>query len=208
MSTPAGIFDREGALLGPATLAPALGARVRDRLTETTARRARRAGDDLAQERLPHAAHFAGSLAIGTGDRLGPRRRAAAGAGLTGDGQSHRDLPAAPEDGFGELEVDPDLGVGARCRTTTPATTARHLAEEGFEDVAQPALEAESARCRTPGLVAEDALGPEAVVAGPLLGVAQDLVGQRHLFELRLGDMRLPGCCPDAALGPGPGRPS
>ena len=45
---------------------------------------------------------------------------------------------------------------------------------------------------RPTGLIAEDALGPEAVVAGPLLGVAQDLVGQRHLFELRLGDV-VPG---------------
>ena len=39
------------------------------------------------------------------------------------------------------------------------------------------------------GLAAEDALGPEAVVAGALLRVAEDLVGQRHLFELRLGDV-------------------
>ena len=33
----------------------------------------------------------------------------------------------------------------------------------------------------------EDAFGPEAVVAGAPLGVAQDLVGDRHLLEARLG---------------------
>ena len=70
-----------------------------------------------------------------------------------------------------------------------PAATAR-LAEEGLEDVAQSALEAEAPGAAALG--AEDALGAEAVIAGPLLRVAQHLVGQRHLFELRLGHV-VPG---------------
>ena len=104
-----------------------------------------------------------------------PGRRAPARAGGTGGGQADRDLLAAPEDGLGELELEPHLGVGAGLGAAPPAAAAAHLAEERLEDVAQPALEAEAAHAGPPA--AEDALGAEAVVAGPALGVAQDLVG-------------------------------
>ena len=44
----------------------------------------------------------------------GARRRAPAGAGGAGHGQADRDLLAAAEDGLGELEAEPHLGVGPR----------------------------------------------------------------------------------------------
>ena len=72
----------------------------------------------------------------------------------------------------------PDLG------TTATGAGPTHLAEERLEDVAQASLEPEA----TPGagLPAEDTLGAEAVVAGPSLRVAQDLIGHGHLLELGL----------------------
>ena len=99
-------------------------------------------------------------------------------------GKPDRDLLAAAEDGLGELQADPHLGVGPGCRSTPAAAPARHLAEERLENVTQASLEAEAARA---GLASEDALGAEAVVASPLLGVAEDLVGHRDLLELGLG---------------------
>ena len=73
-------------------------------------------------------------------------------------------------------------------RAAAPCSTAPgHLAEEGLEDVAQPALEAEAAHAARAALGAEDPLRPVAVVAGPALWVAQDLVGDGDLLEARLG---------------------
>ena len=91
----------------------------------------------------------------------------------------------AAEHGLGEPELETHLGVGARLRATPAGAGPAHLAEERFEDVAESAFEAEaraSARLRT-----EDALGTEAVVAAPTLGVAQYLVRHRDLLETSLG---------------------
>src|SRR5580700_7768218 len=97
------------------------------------------------------------------------------------------------------------LGVRAGRAATADAGPA-HLAEERLEDVPQASFEAEAARAT--GLGAEHALGTEAVVAGPTFGVAQDLVGDRHLLEARLGcgvavigvRMQLAGAGPVGAL--------
>ena len=119
---------------------------MRDGLADAGAARAGRAGDDLAQQRLADPPDLAGPLAVGADDRLGARRGAPAGAGGAGGGQADRDLLAAAEDGLGELEADPHLGVGPGRRAAPAAAAARHLAEERLEDVAQAALEAEAAR--------------------------------------------------------------
>ena len=100
-------------------------------------------------------------------------------------GKADGDLLAAAEHGLGELEPEPYLGVGADLGAAPAAAGSAHLPEERLEDVAQAALEAEATRAA--GLRPEDALGPEAVVAGPPLGVAQDLVGDGDLLEARLG---------------------
>ncbi len=177
-------LDGERLFLHAPALAPALGARVRDGLAGAGAARAGHAGDDLAQQRLADPPDLAGPLAVRADHRLGARRGAPAGAGGAGGGQPDRDLLAAAEDGLGELQADPHLGVGPGRRPATAAAPARHLAEERLENVTQASLEAEAARA---GLASEDALGAEAVVASPLLGVAEDLVGHRDLLELGLG---------------------
>ena len=102
-----------------------------------------------------------------------------------GGGQPDGDLLAAAEHGLGELELETHLGVRAHLGAAPAGAGPAHLAEERLEDVAQAALEAEAAAAA--GLGAEDALGAEAVVAGPPLGVAQDLVGDGDLLEARLG---------------------
>ena len=118
-----------------------------------------------------------------------PRPEHSDADGREADGE----LLARPEDRLGELEVEAHLGVGTRRRASAPAAGAPHLPEERLEDVADAALEAETAPS---GLGAEHPLGTEAVVPGAPLGVAQHLVGHRHLFELGLGD-----CVPGIGVG-------
>ena len=90
-----------------------------------------------------------------------------------------------PNTASAELQVEPDLGVGARNGPPPPVGLPRHLSEERLENVAEAALEVEAAH--PAGLGPEDALGSVAVVAGAPLGVAQHLVGDGHLLEARFG---------------------
>ena len=161
-----GHLDGERALLHAAPLAAAVAAGVRDHLARAVATRAGDARHHLPEQGLAHPAQLAGPLAVEAGDRLGSRRRAAAGAGGAGDGKADGDLLAAAEDGLGEVQRQSDLRVRAGLGApATEASAAAHLPEEGLEDVAQAALEAEAAHAARLG--AEDALGAEAVVARP-----------------------------------------
>ena len=139
----------------------------------------------MSEQRLAHAAQLAGALTVDAGHRFGPAGRAPAFTGRAGGRQADRDLLAGTEHRLGELELDLHLGVGAHLGTAPAAAGATHLAEERLEDVTEAALEAGStARA---GLRTEDTLRPEAVVAGPALRVAEDLVGDGHLLEAGLG---------------------
>ena len=116
----------------------------------------------------------------------GARRGARALAGVAVDGDGHVDLALDPEDGLAERELDDQLGVGARHRpgAPTPGLGAAHAVEEGVEEVAEP-TGAERVAARTvPGGLAEHPGVAEAVVAGPPLGIPQDLVGQADLLEV------------------------
>ncbi len=139
-------LDGEGALLDAATLAAAIGAGIRDRLAQATAAW----GTATAVTTWPSSdwrtrrsspTPWQSAQVIGSVPGAVPR----SGTRVAGDRQAHRELLAAAEDGLGEFQADPHLGVGTRRRTAAPTAAAGHLAEEGLEDVAQPALEAESA---------------------------------------------------------------
>ena len=95
------------------------------------------------------------------------------------------------EHSLGEAQLGDDLEIGAARwprRSARSAAEGALAAEEGVEDVADPSPERVAAPAVSVAGVAE------AVVAGPLLGVAQGLVGARHLFELVLG-LGVAGVC-------------
>ena len=118
-------------------------------------------------------------------DGLGALGRAPAFARGAGGREADRDLLVAAEDGLGELEVQTHLGVGTDLGAASAGAGPAHLAEERLEDVTEASLEAEApASARLGG---EDTLGPEAVVTGAALGVAEDLVGNGDLLEASLG---------------------
>ena len=106
-------------------------------------------------------------------------------AGLAGDRGAHRHRVARAEHRLLEGEVGDHLEVLPARRARGPATAATAegaaAAEEGVEDVVDPAAAAEAER------VAAEPLGAEAVVALPLLGVGQHLVGDGDLLEALLG---------------------
>ncbi len=85
------------------------------------------------------------------------------------------------EDGFFELELGHQLEVGAAHGSrTTPPAASEPAAEERVEQVAQAKI-GEGIAAGSPG--APQAFGAERVVALAALGVAQHLVGARHLLE-------------------------
>ncbi len=99
---------------------------------------------------------------------------------------AHR-MPGA-EHGLGEVEVRHHLQVDAAWRSGAGPSAAAakwaRAAEEGVEDVAETApAEAERVVAAARGYP----VGTEAVVAGSLLGVGQDLVGAGDLLEASLG---------------------
>ena len=177
-------LDGEGGLLHAPPFAAAVGTGARDHFTGAATTRAGDARHHLTEQRLTHPAQFTGPFAVDTHDGLGARGCAAAPAGGTRHGQPDRELLAAPEDGFGELEAETDLCVRPGLGASPAGAHPRHLTEERLEDVAQPCLEAETSRT---GLRAEDALGPVPVVAGASLGITEHFVGHGHLLEARLG---------------------
>jgi hypothetical protein len=91
------------------------------------------------------------------------------------------------ENGLLEVEVGDDLDVRAPGRAGGAAAAPaaeRAAAEEGLEHVVDAAEPERVAGAAGGG---RRALGAEGVVALPLLGVAQDLVGGGDLLELGLG---------------------
>src|SRR5579875_223946 len=108
--------------------------------------------------------------------------------GLAPHGQADGELLLGAEDCLGELQPETDLGVRAPSRAVlaAPERTSGHRPEEGLEQVAQSTFEVEG-DAATGGPGPEDTLRTESVVASTALRVAQDLVGEGHLLELRLG---------------------
>src|SRR5688500_5097203 len=167
--------DLEGSPALDAALAPARLARGLDDLAVALAAGAGGHVDHLAEHRLPNAAHLAAPVALGAGDRLGPRLRAAPGAGLAAC--QHRDLDflLRPEHGLLEGDAQVVAKVGAGCGPSAPPGATRGRAEERVEDVGE-AAEAGAGSPLRPGR-------PEQVIALPALGVGEDLVGLADRLE-------------------------
>ena len=124
-------------------------------------------------------------------DMFGPEMARGTGAGGFGDAE-HRLL---------ELDLHRHFQVGAPQRagagpSATPAPAERVAPEEGVEQVAQPARPAAEDVVGRRAARPSQALGAERVVAAAALGIAQRLVGERHLFEALL-------CCGIARCGVG-----
>src|ERR1700749_1385367 len=93
----------------------------------------------LADERAGDLAHLAATAADVTGLRVGARRGALTGAGGADHGRVHRQLPGGAERALGEVQLDPDRGVGA-ARRAPPRPGGRgapRRAEELVEQVVQ-----------------------------------------------------------------------
>ena len=161
-------------------------------LADPAAALARARRDHLAEHALANAADLAGAVALRARDRLGGSAGAAAPAVVAAlrQAQRHRDLGA--EHGLLEREVGDDfhvLAAGRSARAAPPAAErARLAAEEGVEQVAQPAAEPGI----RPAAGATDARVAEAVVTGTLIRVGQHLVGPRQLLEV-LACLRIVG---------------
>ena len=200
--------DRVGLLLDASSLAPAVGARLRDDLAEAAAAGARRRGDHLAEDRLADPAHLAGAAALGARLRVGARRRAAGLAGVARDRGAHRHRRLGAEHGLLEVDVDRHLEVAA------PGRAADRLARRHRSRRPPPPKNASKMSPTPPpnpnGSPAAGlrALGPEHVVAAALLGVAQHLVGLGDLLEPGLG-AGVAGVGVGVELaGPAAGRPA
>src|SRR5690606_39363043 len=141
-------------------------------------------GNHLAEEGLPDPLDLAAAGALQARDRAGAGLGAGGLAGLAGHGRSDLDRLPRSEHRLVELEVDHDLEVCTPRRAAGPAATATEgaaAAEERLEDVVDPA------RAEAGGSARADALGAEAVVALPLLGVREHLVGLSDLLEALSG---------------------
>src|SRR5690606_16403627 len=182
-----GDVDGVGAVLDAAPLAAAVVAGLADQLPLAAAAGAHGVRDHLAEERLADPLHLPGAAALETG--LGPVAGGAAGglAGGAGHGGAHLDGVTGAEHRGLEGQVDDDLEVGAAGLargSAGPAAEGAAAAEEHVEDVVDaPGAEPGAHR-------AVHAVGAEAVVAGPLLRVGEDLVGGGHLLEA-LGGLRV-----------------
>ncbi len=138
--------DGVGLVLEPPALAGALRARILDDLARSAAAGTGAGGDHLAEQRLADLAHLTRTSALDAGDRLRSRRRAGGFAGLAGHGGAHLDLVLGAEDGFGEVEIGDHLEIGPAgwpAGAAAPAPEGTLTAEEGVEDVADAATEAE-----------------------------------------------------------------
>ena len=144
-------------------------------------------GDHLPEDRLAHPLHLAGAPALVAGDRLGAAARAGGLAGVAGHRGAHRHGVLAAEHRLGRTRGrrrPRGRRPGAARPARRPPPAERAAAEERLEDVADAA---DRRRTGRPTGAAVDALGPERVVAAPLLGVGQHLVGVGDLLEPGLG---------------------
>ena len=185
-------LDHEAAVLHAPALAPAVGARVGDRLAHPLAAAAGHRGDHLAEQGLADAADLAGPLAVGAVHRLGARAWPPTPwqvSQVTGrrTASSRRAPKAASAKVSCRATSASAPGWGPR-RRPRPAA-AGHGPEEGLEQVAQAAVEVEPGPRPRPGR----SWPARTVVAGPALGVAQHLVGEGDLLELLLG-LRVARC--------------
>ena len=117
---------------------------------------------------------------------LGARSGAPAGAGRARGREPDRDLLAAAEDGLGELEPEPHLGVGPGLGPPAAAAAAPAIWPKKASKMS-PSPPSNPKPPMPPACAPKTPSGAVAVVAGPALGVAQDLVGDGHLLEARLG---------------------
>src|SRR6185503_16788853 len=148
--------------------------------------------DHLPEHRLADRPHLAATAALRARDRLGPRRGAAAAAGLAPLEHAELDLLLGPADGL--LEGDPQVVAQIRAGWRTPASRRRGAGpapEEGVEDVREPAEAFE------PTARAAETGNAEHVVPAAAIGVRQHLVGLVDLGEPVVGcrvgvDVRVP----------------
>ncbi len=141
-----------------------------------------RAGLLDREETLLHA-DLAGAAAGRTLRGLGALLRAAAVADLAGDLRRHFDRDGIAADGTFEIEPEfvTEIGAPENLRAAAARAAAENIAEYVAEYVAE-ALRAEPAGAAHAG--AAQAVVAEAVVRGPLVAVAQNLVGLLDLLEL------------------------
>ena len=170
-------FHRQGLVVLDPARAPAVPARIADRLAATAAIRATLLhGEDAALE-----AHLAAPVAGAAGLDLAILRTAALAVAAVGQG---RDLDALLDPGhrFFQVQLHHVADVGA---TPGPAR-ATGTAEDRTEDVAEDVVHVRPLAGPAPHAVLEGRM-PVGVVGTPPRRIGQHLVGLLALLERRLG---------------------
>src|SRR5665647_3112991 len=148
--------------------------------------------DELAEAaQAGDFAHAAAAVALRAALAPGPRARAAALTLLAGRVGAHLDFLGRTEHGLGERELDRDLHILATRRRRVPGGGAPHAAGVAQHRVETPAEESteeiiEAHMLEIGHLTTAEPIEAIAVVGGPRVGVADDLVGLGGLLELRL----------------------
>src|SRR6185312_8102857 len=148
-----------------ATRAPALCAGAGNGPALALATRASRHVDELAEDALLSASHFAGAVAVGASREVGSRFGAFAGTAVATFHARKLDLFFGTEDGFLEADLEAVAEVCAARRAAPPAAAALLSAKECIEDVPEAFEILEAVEALGAGAVAIHSGVAEAVVA-------------------------------------------
>ena len=171
----------------PVTVAAALAAGIADDLAGAAAGAAGTADGEKALL----IENLAAPVASGASGRTAARFRARALAAIAGFHARHLDIGGEPHDRLLETDFQIVAYVFAALRASAPPAAATAAAEQiaEAEEIAQDVAEIGEGfgveSTRAPRILQSGV--PEPVVSGSLLGVAQDTIGFRRLFEEILG---------------------